>query len=107
MRYVLRTDGYATFKKITRGKKWVGRVYKNADGQYVGKIGHVEFVAATEHAAFEGVVSKNLGYEDVDALRQHNSAVRHSNRVARERANVAFNDMMKGEFDAIFKLLKV
>ena len=36
--YKLRDDGYANFKKIMNGRKWVGRVSRTTGG-FLGKIG--------------------------------------------------------------------
>ncbi len=55
--YKLRDDGYANFKKIMNGRKWVGRVSKTASG-FVGKIGNYEAEALTEKAALRDVVAK-------------------------------------------------
>ncbi len=55
--YKLRDDGYANFKKIMNGRKWVGRVSKTASG-FLGKIGNYEAEAVTEMAALREVVAK-------------------------------------------------
>jgi hypothetical protein len=58
--YKLRDDGYADFKKIMNGRKWVGRVRKTAGG-FLGKIGKYEAEAPTEAAALREVVTKVRG----------------------------------------------
>jgi hypothetical protein len=55
--YKLRDDGYANFKKIMNGRKWVGRVSQTAGG-YLGRIGSYEAEAITETAALREVVAK-------------------------------------------------
>ena len=104
-RYVLKDSGYPTFKKITSGRKWVGRVGKCEDGRFFGKIGSTFIYAATELEAFNDVVAKHLGYEDVQALQDHNRQVRHSNKIRRAETRAAFNQMMGGDYQALFDLL--
>ena len=58
--YKLRDDGYASFKKIMNGRKWVGRVSQTAGG-FLGKIGSCEAEAPTETAALRAVVAKGRG----------------------------------------------
>jgi hypothetical protein len=55
--YKLRDDGYATFKKIINGRKWVGRVSQTAGG-FHAKIGDHEAEAPTEVLALREVVAK-------------------------------------------------
>jgi hypothetical protein len=55
--YKLRDDGYATFKKIINGRKWVGRVSQTAGG-FHAKIGDHEAEAQTEVLALREVVAK-------------------------------------------------
>lgn len=58
--YKLRDDGYASFKKIMNGRKWVGRVSPTAGG-FRAKIGSHEAEAATETAALRQVEAKVRG----------------------------------------------
>ncbi len=58
--YKLRDDGYASFKKIINGRKWVGRVCQTANG-FLAKIGNHEAEALTEIAAFQEVLAKVKG----------------------------------------------
>ncbi len=58
--YKLRDDGYANFKKIMNGRKWVGRVSRTTAG-FLGKIGNYEAEAVTEAAALREVVAKVRG----------------------------------------------
>jgi hypothetical protein len=55
--YKLRDDGYATFKKIMNGRKWVGRLSQTPNG-FLAKIGDYEAEALTEIAALREVVAK-------------------------------------------------
>jgi hypothetical protein len=58
--YKLRDDGYASFKKIINGRKWVGRVSPTTGG-FLAKIGNHEAEALTETAALHEVVAKVQG----------------------------------------------
>lgn len=79
-------DGYP-FKKIMQGSKWIGRVYKNAQGTWTGQIGknasRYEVTAATDREAFMEVGARYLGQPNAAALHAHNSAVRSSIRQRR------------------------
>jgi hypothetical protein len=55
--YKLRDDGYANFKKIMNGRKWVGRVSQTAGG-FLAKIGNCEAESLTEMVALREVVAK-------------------------------------------------
>lgn len=103
MRLVLKDDGYS-FKKIMHGKKWVGRVVKTADGRYYARIGkHVEAYANDELSAFRAAGSKALGFENVEHLRAHNSAMRQQRKASRIRAANAINELFalfEGKKDA-------
>lgn len=96
-RYVLRDDGYPTFKKITSGRKWVGRVCKIKEG-YLGIIGKTEARAATERAAFDAVVAKHCGFDSVSDLAEHNRDVRFANNRAKAEARQIVGEMMSGNF---------
>lgn len=104
-RFTLRDSGYETFKKITQGKKWVGRVGRCEDGRYFGKIGSTFIYAPTEREAFDDVVAKHLGFADVQDLANHNSQVRHSNKIRRQAARHAMDQVMGGDFNALLDLL--
>jgi hypothetical protein len=58
--YKLRDDGYASFKKIMNGRKWVGRVSQTAGG-FLAKVGNQQAEALTEIAALHEVVAKIQG----------------------------------------------
>lgn len=104
-RYVLKDDGYA-FKKICSGRKWIGRVWKNIEGTYTGKIGKTERSGASEHAAFDAVVSAHLGYGSVEDLNAHNSVVRAANRRRKSEVDAMARRMLGGDFDALLDLMK-
>lgn len=108
MRYVLKNEGYATFKYIYKARQRVGRVFKHADGYYVGMIGPTTRKASTERAAFDAVVSADLGYEDVEALNAHNRAVRSENKRRRAQANAELmrDPMFRDIMESIAKVAK-
>lgn len=89
-RYTLRSDGYATFKKIYLNRKWIGRVCPHADGGFVGTIGKVTLRAPTEHGAFEAVVADHAGFSSGPAMRQASAVAsarrRHAARAGRAAA---------------------
>jgi hypothetical protein len=60
--YKLRDDGYANFKKIINGRKWVGRVSQTAGG-FLAKVGNHEAEAPTEVAALRELVAKIEGQQ--------------------------------------------
>jgi hypothetical protein len=60
--YKLRDDGYANFKKIINGRKWVGQV-SQTDSGFFAKIGNHEAEAVTETAALREVVAKVQGQQ--------------------------------------------
>ena len=102
MRLTLRRpEGTTTFWKITRGRKWIGRVYRHADGHYVGKIGDREERGATPEAAFENVGARFLGHASPEALRASNRIVRQKRAVVRQRARIALDEMRRGNFAAL------
>jgi hypothetical protein len=107
MRYTLKSDGYATFKKITQGRKWVGRVYKNVEGTYTGKIGATERTGGSELAAFESVVAAQLGYDSVAELDAHNRSVRAANKQRRNEVRAVADRVLRGDWDALDQLLGI
>ena len=72
--YRLRDDGVPGFKKIMRGKMWIGRICRHADGAYLGVIGNAQIRAATEEDAFEGIVARELGFQNAGQLKAHSRA---------------------------------
>lgn len=86
MTYRLVDHGYP-FKKIMRGKQWIGRVVKHAtDNCYLGIIGDVIVRAPTSNAAFALVVARHLGFKDAAEMDDRNRAVRAATRVQRQRS---------------------
>lgn len=86
MRYTLRDSGYP-YKSICRGRKQVGRVWKNAEGTFTGKIGATERTGTSFEEAFRNTAAVALGFDTVADVRQHNANVRAKNKVRRARAN--------------------
>ena len=69
--YKLRDDGVIGFKKIMRGKEWIGRVTRHLDGSYLGVIGNAMIKAATEQEAFENIIARQLGFQNSNQMRAH------------------------------------
>ncbi len=105
-RLTLKDDGYP-FKKICQGRKWIGRVWKNAEGKFVGKIDKCESKPqATEREAFEAVGALHFGHASAEDLHAHNSRVRHANSVSRARGRALADRLLGGDYSAIEELLK-
>jgi len=68
-KYSIRDDGYPGFKKIMRGKAWVGRVMRAPQG-FVGMIGTLMAYGPTEEEAFNEVTAKHLGYNCMAEINQ-------------------------------------
>lgn len=96
--YYLRDDGYPTFKKIIAGKKWVGRVCRHADGDYVGTIGNDSVRAPTEVSAFEEVSARAMGYSSADELKAKNAVARRAKRVANAAADHVYAELLRGNY---------
>jgi hypothetical protein len=69
-RYRLKDDGYPSYQKIMRGKDWVGRVNKNADGSFTGIIGRVEAPGTSWVDAMHQVVAKVEGLDASEISRE-------------------------------------
>lgn len=104
MRYVLKNQGYP-FKFIYCARRKVGRVYRHADGHYVGMIGYTERKGATEREAFDAVVSADLGYAGVEELNAHNRSVRAANTQRRNEVRAIADRVLRGDYDALDQLL--
>lgn len=91
MSYRLKDEGYP-FKKIYRGRDWVGRVYRDAATHlWHGKIGRIVTRGYTDDVrAFEDAAAQAMGFSGAAALHASNAAVRAANRgrraTARDRA---------------------
>jgi hypothetical protein len=105
MRLTLVDHGYP-FKKIMKGKDWVGRVVKMGDGTgYLGIIKPHEYKAATEQEAFEEVGARYMGHESYAALRNKNRAVRSFRRAANQAGDYAIQQMERNNFEPLEKML--
>jgi hypothetical protein len=106
VRFTLRDLGYP-YKSICQGRKQVGRVWKNTEGTFTGKIGQDERTGATSEEAFRNVAATALGYDSVEALRSHNAQVRHANKQRRNDTRRIIDNVLRGDFDALDQLLGV
>jgi len=110
--YRLVDRGYP-FKKIMTGKAWVGRVVRHASGShYLARIKvaddpAIEFTAPTEIEAFEGAVARLVGYESAADLKASNRVARAINRERNARTRHVVNEMMRGNFEPLDRLLGV
>jgi len=100
------------YSKITQGRKWVGRVYPKSDGTFGAVLNGINehVTAPTRVAAFELVVSRYLGFNNVDELKANNSRVRATNRINRQIAQSAVNEYLNAtsadeRFAALNKVL--
>jgi hypothetical protein len=100
----MRDLGYP-YKSICRGRKQVGRVFRHADGHFVGMIGRDERKGATESEAFQRVAAASFGYDSVEALKENNREVRAQRRHARARAQRVVDDMLRGYFCSLDKMM--
>lgn len=110
MRLTLKDDGYQ-FLKIMSGRKWIGRVYKEAAGTWGGTIvttsGRLNTTGhATSKEAFQQIGSELLGCNNVDELHAKNARVRARNRAAKAEGRAAGEAMLRGNFEPFFNLLK-
>jgi hypothetical protein len=107
MRLTLRDAGIPAYKKICRGKKWVGRVGPTADGRWFGKIGTTFIYADSERAAFDLVCAKYFGFENSQELAEHNFRVKRTNRHRRDEARYLADRLMAGDFSAVDQLFGI
>lgn len=78
---------YSTeFKKIMRGKIEIGRVCRHADGNYLGVIGNGMIKKATEQEAYEGIIAKQLGYQNASQMKSYQRITRADQRESKNRA---------------------
>jgi hypothetical protein len=105
--YRLVDHGYP-FKKIMHGRKWVGRVYRHADGSWRGMINKTELASGSSpREAFEQAVAKHLGYGDVSELNERNRQVRRTNAARRQEVQQAMRDFLGGKTNALDALFKM
>jgi hypothetical protein len=105
MRYTLRDLGYP-YKSICQGRKQVGRVFKHADGHYVGMIGHDQAIGADDVEAFRNVASKALGFSSPEAVKRHNSNIRAQNKARRMRDNAELANLLGPELMNLMRSLR-
>ena len=103
--FILRDEGYGTFKKIVSDRRWVGRVCRHADGSYLGIIGKTTVKAASEREAFDEVVAQHLGYPNAAALRSRNAVVSQANRARKAHSRAVANEMLAGNFEPFMNLM--
>jgi hypothetical protein len=108
MRFTLRNVGLP-HKIITQGRKRVGTVWQHKDtGMWHGAIGKtVTATGRTEREAFDNVAAKYFGFDSVEDLNAHNSTVRGRNRQRRQSARHLVDDMMRGDFSSLDRLMGV
>lgn len=98
-------EGTCTFRKITTGRKWVGRVLPH-EGGWLGIIGKLSVKASSAAEAFDEVVARHLGYESAAALHEKNWMVRRAKKVSREVGNYAMAEVERGNFEPLSRLLE-
>jgi hypothetical protein len=104
MGYKMVDRGYP-YKIITSKRKDVGRVYKHADGHWIGMIGKDERKGATPDEAFRNVAAVALGFNTLGDLRAHNQAVRADNRARRQDRRQAANSFLQSD-DPLARLMR-
>jgi hypothetical protein len=105
MRLILVDHGYP-FKKIMKGRDWIGRVAKMGDGSgYLGVIGKLSVKMPTERQAFEEVGAQYMGHRSADTLHRHNRDARRVKRVINQAADYAINQMEHRNFEPLEKML--
>lgn len=77
---------------------------------FAARIGAHYEVRTTAQAASEAVASKALGFNNAAEVREHNREVRVHNRAVnranREAARPIVDQMLAGNFDPLFELMK-
>lgn len=102
--YRLVDDGYPTFKKIVSGRKWIGRVCKTDKG-FLGIIGKTEYRGQSERETFDGVIAKHCGFDSAADMADMNREVRAINRVQRDKARYAANELLSGNFEPFAQMM--
>ena len=111
MSYKLKDEGFP-YLKIYSGKKWIGRVYKNVQNQWVCQIGKQTYYAGrTAVEAFDEGTSRYMGYSSAAALRESNRKVQERNVASRQRVHELADRYVKSDFkgklDVIDELMNV
>lgn len=105
MRYTMRDVGLPYYK-VMAGRRWVGRVYRHAGGEWrcaIGKV--VQGTGATAREAFGAGVAKYLGHASESALRAANAATAARNRAARARGRALADRLVAGDRTVFDELL--
>jgi len=95
MRLTLKDEGYP-YKKVMQGRKWIGRVYKTADGLWACDIyrRRVFTGASTALQAFQEGAAKHMGFEDCSTLQDHNRIMNRRNREQKAMGRALAQDML-------------
>ena len=113
MRLTLRNDGFPYYK-VMRGHKWIGRVYKAADGMWACDIHRTRYYtgATTPQRAFEEGGSRYMGAASAADLDARNRAARRRSAEARAEGRAIAADMLsrdpatqRAAFDRFFVAL--
>ena len=98
MRYrLLKRDGSCTFQKIVRGRQWIGRVTRHADGDWLGVIGKEMVRASTPHFAFQEICARHAGFKCYSDMVQATQAARAAKRVRQRRADEVVRKFMSAK----------
>lgn len=103
MRYVLKDDGYA-WRVIYSGRQKVGRVWRNQDGTFTGKIGADERNGVSFNDAFSNVAAVALGFNNLGELRRRQSEARFAKKAMRHVGDRVLNELMHGNFSTLDKI---
>jgi hypothetical protein len=96
---LLNREGTCTYHKIMHKRKWVGRVYQMEDGEWQAAINQeVKGRGSTAVAAFDMAVSRHLGFDSADELRNHNRRIRRGQRLVNEIADSVYENVLKGNY---------
>lgn len=95
MRLTLKDDGFP-YLKVMEGRKWIGRVFKNANGTWDCIINKQFYFrnAPTANAAFKEGGARFMGHASAEALSRHNANVATKNKAARQRVRGIAAGMM-------------
>lgn len=95
MRLTLKDDGYP-FLKVMQGRKWIGRVFKNAGGTWdcmINKHYYFRFAKSAEEAFQEGG-ARFFGHASNADLKAHNHAVSRKREAIRADAQETVRGML-------------
>lgn len=103
--YRLVDHGYP-YKKIMRGREWVGRVCQHAEGGFLGIIGKDSIRATTEREAFEEISARAMGYSNATVLKSRNARMHRAKRALNRVADAAMNEYYAGNIEPMSKMLE-